>query len=119
MPLGCFKMLAYETFGKTYFLLFEMPDSFLLLLRVMLATICVSISVSSLFLSISLNFVNLNIFLNLSSSLLLGQQVHVFVCHFQPLPGYLIFPIDCWIYHKSRLMMTLTLLQHELPAGFH
>ena len=31
MPLGYFKMLASETFGKTYFLLFGMSVSFLAL----------------------------------------------------------------------------------------
>ena len=62
MPLVCFKMLAYDTFVKKYFLLFEMLESFLLLLKVKLATVCVSISVSSLFLSISLNFVTVQFF---------------------------------------------------------
>lgn len=59
------------------------------------------------------------IVLNLSPLLFLGQQVQVFVCHYQPLPRYLTFPVDCWIHYKSRLMMTLTFLRSELPANFH
>ena len=48
------------------------------------------------------------IILNLSPLLLLDQQVHVFVHHYQPFTEYLMFPIDCWIYNKSCVMMTLT-----------